>query len=200
MNSLMHRFGPPALVFGAALYLGWPPAAPLDLGESVAKAKAVRWKKDDLLAPPTLDVVVDPFRQVLIAKVAKDEMKPKQDMKEAVVESMVPERSSETIKSELELTGIANMGGRYWAIVNGKPHLKGDTITTGDSQEFSYEIIAIQSDHVVVRNQKTSVTLRPKPFGKRMNETGRKPAVQQPTPQPQSFVPPPPTTIEPPQA
>ena len=197
MKSLMHRFGPPALVFGAALYLGWPPAAPLDLGESVVKAKAIRWKKDDLLAPPTLDVVVDPFRQVLVAKA---EMKPEKDMEEMVAESKAPELTSEAIMSELELTGIANMGGRYWAILNGKPHLQGDTITTGDSQEISYEVIAIQSDHVIIRNRKTTVTLRPKPFGKQMSQTASKPAVQQPTPQPQSFAPPLSTTIDPPQA
>ena len=71
MNPTVQRYLPPILVFSAALYFGWPPAEPLDLGEDVVRANSVRWRPEDVAEPPVIKPAADPFEAVLVAS---DEM------------------------------------------------------------------------------------------------------------------------------
>ena len=63
MNPTVQRYLPPALVFGAALYFGWPPSEPFDLGEEVVRANSVRWRPEDVAEPPVIKPAVDPFEK-----------------------------------------------------------------------------------------------------------------------------------------
>ncbi len=159
MNPLMQRFGLPLAVFGTALYLGWPPSSGLDLGDNVVKAKSVRWKPADLEAPKPLADIVDPFRLVLVVDETK-EVEPDTGKLVAVTRPVGPD--PEKIKSGLELSGIARLGGKAWAIINGKPSLVGDRIRAGEGPLC--EIISIDADHVVLRSAETVVSIRPAPF------------------------------------
>ena len=71
MNPTVQRYLPPTLVFGAALYFGWPPAEPLDLGEDVVRANSVRWRPEDVAEPSVIKPAANPFAAVLLAS---DEM------------------------------------------------------------------------------------------------------------------------------
>jgi hypothetical protein len=69
---------------------------------------------------------------------------------------------AETLKAGLQLDGIANVGGRTWAVLNGRPRLAGDFVTTNDVNRYKCQIVSIQSDHIVVRCQETIAELRPR--------------------------------------
>ncbi len=189
MNAIATKLGPPAVVLGVAFYLGSPPAAPLDLGESVVKAAAVRWKKDDLLPPVIQTPAVDPFTEVLVAS---DEMEVEPETGKLVVATKPAGPDPEDLRSGLTLTGIAQMGGRKWAVINGKPRLPGDTVKTDDNQQLMCTIVAVESGHVVISCEETVTQLRPLPFGSRAPTAT---PVSRATPQnlPSEELPPPPS-------
>ena len=162
MNALVQKFAPPAIVFSTAIYLGLPPAAPLDLGESVVKAATVRWKKDDLKAPVINRLPVDPFAEVLVAS---EEMEVEPDTGKLVVATKPAGPEPDAIQSALTLSGIASMGGRSWAVMNGKPRLEGDVVVTNDSDRYRCTIVSVERDHVVVSCEETTVKIRPAKFG-----------------------------------
>jgi len=153
MNSLIHRYMPPALVLGAAVFFGWPPPKPLDLGEDVVRATAVRWKPADLSDPPPLVAARDPF----------DDPPATVEEIEVAVEDIAPvgpiSPDAETLKGGLQFDGIANVGGRSWAILNGRPRLEGDTVHTNDVEQHKCQIVSVQSDRIVIRCQETTVEL-----------------------------------------
>jgi len=159
MNPLLQRYLPPLLVFGAALFFGWPPSAPLDLGDDVVRATSVRWRPDDLVDPPVIEPASNPFQAVLVADEA------------SIVEPELaqPTRpagpTAEVLTSGLRLDGIASMGGRRWAVLNSRPRLVGDLVRTSDTERHQCEIVSIETDHVVVRCQETVAKLQPRPAG-----------------------------------
>ncbi|NND98739.1 MAG: hypothetical protein HKN47_15570 [Pirellulaceae bacterium] len=168
MNPTIERFGPPAIVLGLALYLGWPPASPLDLGDDLVNAKAVRWKVSDIEPPPEPTDLTDPFRAVLVA----DESMEVEPETGRLVESTKPAGPDPNdIETGLRISGIASFGGKQWAVVNGKPRLPGDVVFTSDSKQLRCEIVSVSNDHLVVRSEETFVTLRPKPFGSQTHGT-----------------------------
>ena len=154
MNVLAQKYGPPVLVLGAALYLGWPPSSPLDLGDDLVKAKSVRWNSSELDSPQSLADVSDPFTPVLVLK-----EEPKAAVENVVVEPTGP--SEAAIRAVVLLTGIANSGGRSWAILNGKASLVGDVVKTNEVTVPDCTLVAINADHVVVRCQKMIAVIRP---------------------------------------
>lgn len=151
MNPTLQKFGPPALVFGIALYLGWPPSEPMDLGDDVVRAKSVRWKPSDLESPqPNAGKVVDPFRPVLVEEVPVQ-------IVQAVVEDAPKAASAGLVRSQLFLTGIAQMGKQRWAIINGKTQSVGDELTVDGKSVFVQSIL---DDHVIIRSGDQKVELK----------------------------------------
>ena len=59
------------------------------------------------------------------------------------------------LQSGLVMTGVADMAGRKWAIVNGRPRLPGDTVRTADNNRHACEVVSVASDYVVVRCEET---------------------------------------------
>lgn len=155
MKPALEKYGPPVLVLGAALYLGWPPAEPMDLGENLVTAKSVRWKSSDLEPPRAPEVVVDPFRAVLLVT-EKPETAAAVD---TVVEPLGP--SDEEIRSVMVLNGVAKSGGRSWAIVNGRVRLAGDLIPSNSKIVPDCSLVSIHEDHVVVSCGKKLTVIRP---------------------------------------
>ena len=120
MNPTIQRYLPPALVFGVALYFGWPPAEPLDLGEDLVRASSVRWRPQDLAETPFIEPAADPFAEVLVAGDAADVES------ETVEVAAIPAGpDAETIQAGLRVDGIAKMGNQLWAVLNGRPRLAG---------------------------------------------------------------------------
>lgn len=158
MNSIVHRYAPPALVIGAGLFFGWPPAEPFDLGDEIVRTGSVRWRSDDLASPTWIEPASDPFREVLLAKQQVAET----ENAELVVKPTGPPEAE--LKAALRLDGFAEMGGRTWAVVNGRPRLVGDTVTTSDANRHRCEVVSIASDHVTVRCQETTTKILPAPF------------------------------------
>lgn len=150
MNPTLQRFGPPILVFGAALYLGWPPAESVDYGSDVVKAKAVRWKPADLEPPKIITTVKNPFEAVLVAS---DELEVEPETGKLVVSTKPAGPPADAIQQGLAIDGIAVMGSSRWAVINGRPQIVGDVVNTTDSDRFACEIIDIQSDHIRVRSE-----------------------------------------------
>ena len=193
MNPVLQRYLPPTLVFGAALYFGWPPAEPLDLGEDVVRASSVRWRPENLAAPPVVQVANNPFEAVLVAG---EEMEVEPETGKLVAATMPTGPPVEVIQAGLQLDGIAEMGNRFWAVLNGRPRLPGDMIQTSDANRHQCEIVSVASNHIVVRCEGTVAEIRPRPAGtSRPAPASRAPAANQigvPT-APVSDVPPPPS-------
>lgn len=154
MNPIVQKYAPPVIVLGAALYLGWPPAAPMDLGENLVQAKAVRWKSQDLDPPTALGTIVDPFQPVLVVNAQPAAVE--EDSAAAPLGPAVDE-----IRAAVKLSGIANTGGRAWAILNGRARLAGDMIKTNDKSVADCKLVAIAKDHVLVQCQQTFAVIRP---------------------------------------
>lgn len=191
MNPTIQRYLPPTLVLGAALYFGWPPAEPLDLGEDIVRASSVRWRSQDLAEPTVIKPVGDPFAAVLFA--SEEEVESETEKLAAVTTPTGPD--PETIQAGLQLDGIAKMGNRFWAVLNGRPRLPGDTILTNDTDQHQCEIVSVYADHIVVRCQETVTEIRPRPAGfGRSDAASRSPAAtENSTPAaPSGDVPPPP--------
>ncbi len=155
MNSILQRYGLPVVVLGCALYLGWPPAKPLDLGDDVIRARAVKWNPADLQFSNADPDVVDPFRQVLVVK---EPVQPAAELHELEPTSGPSEQE---IRDVVHLTGLAKIGGRTWAIVNGRARLAGDTFRTGDQVVKTCKVVSVHTDHIVVECQQTFAVVRP---------------------------------------
>jgi hypothetical protein len=190
MNALVTKFAPPTIVLGAAFYLGAPPAAPLDLGESVVKAAAVRWKKDDLLPPVINRPAISPFGEVLVAS---EEMEVEPETGKLVVATKPAGPDPEDLRSGLQLVGIAQMGGRKWAVINGKPRLPGDKLNTDDNKQLTCTIVSVESDHAVVSCEETVIKLRARPIGAAAPSTTPIKHVKAETKQPENVPVPPPS-------
>lgn len=166
MNPIVQRYLPPLIVIGAAFYFGWPPSKPLDLGEDIVRATSVRWKPDALSDPAVPQITADPFREVMV-----DEPDP------AAAQSDQPETPAGpdpgTIRAGLTLDGFADTSGRRWAIINGRPRLLGDMVSTTGAEVLVCEIISVQEDRVVVRCQETVTEIRPLPFGARATSNAK---------------------------
>ncbi len=162
MNPTVQRYLPPTLVLGAALYFGWPPAEPLDLGEDVVRANAVRWRPEDVAEPPVIKPAANPFAAVLFAG-AEMEVEPETGKLVAATTHAGP--APEIIHAGLQLDGIAKMGNRFWAVLNGRPRLPGDMIFTSDANRYECEIVSVYPDRIVVRCEETVTEIRPRPAG-----------------------------------
>jgi hypothetical protein len=156
MNPHVYRYLPPVLVLVAALFFGWPPSKPLDLGDDFVKASSVRWRPNDLADPPRVTSSRDPFEEP-VAAVEEVEIS---DADIALARPLGPD--AETLKAGLQFDGLANVGGRTWAVLNGRPRLAGDFVTTNDANRYKCQIVSVQSDHIVVRCQETVAELRPR--------------------------------------
>jgi hypothetical protein len=153
MNPVLRRYLPPALVLASALFFAWPPSKPLDLGDDVVKATSVRWRPQDLADPPPVTSTRDPFEDLAVA------------IEEVNVNDVITEirplgPDVETLKSGLQLEGIAKVGGQTWAVLNGRPRLQGDFVHTNDANRHRCKIVSIHSDHIVVRCEETLTELR----------------------------------------
>lgn len=158
MNPIVQRYLPPLIVIGSAAYFGWPPSKPLDLGDDIVRATSVRWDNDDLREPTLPPITADPFREVIVAE---------EDPAEMVAEELAIPTGPDpaVIQSGLSLDGFADTAGRRWAIINGRPRLAGDIVTTTGIEAYRCEIVAVEAGHVVVRCQQTVTEIRPLPFG-----------------------------------
>tara|TARA_R110002049_G_scaffold4601_5_gene32097 strand:- start:139447 stop:140049 length:603 start_codon:yes stop_codon:yes gene_type:complete len=159
MSSLMQRYATPIVVLGIALYLVWPAPAPVDYSSDVVRAKAVRWRPQDLQHPPDVSAKVDPFREVLVTT---EETVVEPETGKLVIPTRPTGPPAAEIESGLAVEGIAVMGGRNWAIINGRPRLPGDEVITLDANRYRCEIIAIEPDKVVVQCQETTAVLKPR--------------------------------------
>ncbi|TWU08190.1 hypothetical protein [Stieleria varia] len=155
MNPIVQKLGPPGLVLCAALYLGWPADRPMDLADNAVRAKTVRWKPDDLKPPVGIaSQEKDPFQPVLVT--AKP--KPVSSRPDLVVVDSIEYPSESLVRSELMLAGIAQIGGRRWAVINGKTRVVGDEIDV-DGQNVTVQSVA--ADHVVLGSGPLEIKLRP---------------------------------------
>lgn len=172
MNPAVERFGPPAFVLGIALYLGWAPAAPLDLGEDIVRAKSVRWKGTDLVSPTTVaGSQRDPFEPVLVKAVKQtDELPTTVDGADASETVMLPVTglTENDLLIGLKVSGIAAANQYRWAIVNGRAVSAGDTVPiTGQREktalitEVLSDVVIATADDVTVRLVKTRRSERP---------------------------------------
>jgi len=174
MNPAVQRYLPPMIVFGSAIYFGMPPSKPLDLGEDIVRATSVRWDKDDLENPSLPPIAVNPFREVIVAEVKPED---------APIQPEAPSGPEPAdIQAGLTLDGFADTAGRRWAIVNGRPRLEGDTVSTTGIEPYVCEIVAVEEDRVVVRCQQTLAEIRPQPFGSKKAATSN-PSSQPPVTQ-----------------
>lgn len=124
----------------------------------MVRAKAVRWRPKDLTDPPQIASSLDPFREVLVTTEATV-VEPETGKLVAQTKPSGPPASE--LESGLRIDGIAHMGGRHWAVINGRARLPGDEIQTNDANRYRCEIVAVESDRVVIRCQETIATLRP---------------------------------------
>ncbi|KAA1262185.1 hypothetical protein LF1_47470 [Rubripirellula obstinata] len=152
MSPSVNKFLPPGMVVAATLYFGWPPAKPLIQSDSIVRATAVRWKRDDLKKPATVSIDVDPFASVLVVS---DELEVEEETGKLVPATRPAGPDPTVLQQGLVLSGIADMGGRKWAILNGRPRLPGDTLVTDDLNRHPCEVVSVGHDHVVVRCEET---------------------------------------------
>jgi hypothetical protein len=170
MNPWVQRYAPPALVLGAAIYLGWPPPEPLDLGEDVVRATSVRWRPQDLSLGPRIESSRDPFEETPV-EVEQVEVAVE------VLEPTVPAGpDADTLKAGFHLDGIANMGGRTWAVLNGRPRLEGDFVRTDDTHRHRCQIVSVAPDHITIRYEETIVEIRPGAARERNSPSSRSPS------------------------
>ncbi len=162
MNPLVQRYLPPVIVFGAATFFGWPPSAPLDLGDDIIRTSSVRWRPRDLADPPLIEPATDPFREVLVVT---EEMEVEPETGNLVVATRPAGPPADLLKAGLRLDGIASIGGRPWAVLNGRPRLAGDTVRTADAHRYECQIVSVENSHIVVRCEETITEIRPQPFG-----------------------------------
>ncbi|PAY15414.1 hypothetical protein CKO51_32035 [Rhodopirellula sp. SM50] len=173
MNVNLQKYAPPCAVLAIALYLGWPPEAPLDLGEDVVRAKSVRWKIADLQTPPLPAVISkDPFAAVLVQR-------PTDDASEAETSDATPEDlgpTDEDLRSGLRLGGIAQTDHHRWAILNGSVCKLGDQVPVLGLDDVSATIREIASDHVTVVAGPLTIRIKREERPKRSADSSARPA------------------------
>jgi hypothetical protein len=132
----------------------------LDLGEDVVRANSVRWRPEDVAEPSVIKPAANPFAAVLFAS---DEMEVETGK---LVDATTPAGPApETIQAGLQLDGIAKMGNQFWAVLNGRPRLSGDTVFTNDANRLKCEIVSVYPERIVVRCEETVTEVRPRPAG-----------------------------------
>lgn len=166
MNASLQKYGPPAVVIAITLYLGWPPSKPLDLGDEVVRAKSVRWKASELEVPRLpRKANKDPFEKVLVAAT------PQLVASTGRVESVEPETprgpTELDLQKGLKLAGIAQIDSHRWAIVNQRVCCVGDKIAVIGLSDASAELCEIHSDHIKVKLQELTATIRQQPRPRR---------------------------------
>ncbi|WP_182870838.1 hypothetical protein [Stieleria mannarensis] len=181
MNVALQKYGPPAVVIAIALHLGWPPSAPLDLGEDVVRAKSVRWKVSDLQSPSRPAAInKDPFAAVLVETSAAD------SETHATTDESVPDEpigpTPEDLHVGLRLGGIAQTDHHRWAIINGRVCKIGDRLPVIGLNDLSATIRDIAADHVTVVAGPLTVQLKQQ---ERKSRSGKTPHASAPSP-PQS--------------
>lgn len=173
MNVNLQRYAPPCAVLTIALYLGWPPEAPMDLGEDVVRAKSVRWKVADLETPPLPAVISnDPFAAVLVQR-------PTDDASEGETSDATPEDlgpTEEDLRSGLRLGGIAQTDHHRWAILNGSVCKLGDQVPVLGLDDVSATIREIASDHVTVVAGPLTIRIKREERPKRSADPSVRPA------------------------
>ena len=160
MNTTIQRCAPPLAVIGIALYLGWPPTQPLDLGEDLVRAKAVRWKASDLDPPQISQVTLsDPFAASNSSALSAA---PNDQVKGLVEPSQEAPRgpTEDDLMIGLKLGGIAHTGDRPWAIINGRVCRSGDSVDIVGLVDAKALIRQINADSVVVQFQDLKTTIR----------------------------------------
>lgn len=165
MNHWVQRYAPPAIVIVAAVYCGWPPRRPLDLGDDIVRATSVRWRPQDLSPPPPVESSRDPFAETAVEA----------EQSEVAVEDVEPAApagpDAETLRAGLHLEGIASLGGHTWAVVNGRPHLEGDFVRTNDANQYECQIIAVAAEYITVRYEDLTVDVRPGGSKRKVNSS-----------------------------
>ncbi|MDV6031267.1 MAG: hypothetical protein F9B45_14425 [Phycisphaera sp. RhM] len=174
MNVHVQKYAPPCAVLAIALYLGWPPEAPLDLGEDVVRAKSVRWKVADLETPPLPTVISkDPFAAVLVQR-------PSADASEADASGATPEEplgpTDQDLRNGLRLGGIAQTDHHRWAILNGRVCKLGDQVPVLGLDNVSATIREIASDHVTVVADSLTIQIKREERPKRSTDASARPA------------------------
>ncbi|MDA8744059.1 hypothetical protein N9N28_05450 [Rubripirellula amarantea] len=152
MSPNVQKLLPPSLVIGAAIYFGWPPSGSTVVNEGIARATSVRWRADDLEPPAIPSITVDPFASVLVVTAEKEVEEETGKLIPATRPAGPPERE---LRAGLSLTGIANIAGQQWAILNNRPRLPGDVLKTNDNNRHECEIVSVERDHVLVRCEET---------------------------------------------
>lgn len=174
MNVNLQKYAPPCAVLTIALYLGWPPETPLDLGEDVVRAKSVRWKVADL-ETPTLPAMIskDPFAAVLVQP-------PSADASEGDPSDATPDEptgpTDEDLRNGLRLGGIARTDHHRWAIVNGSVCKPGDQVPVLGLVDVSATIREIAANHVTVVSGPVTIQIKREERPKRSADPSVKPA------------------------
>ncbi|QEG01800.1 hypothetical protein Mal15_58810 [Stieleria maiorica] len=190
MNVALQKYGPPTVVIAIALYLGWPPPAPLDLGEDVVRAKSVRWKISDLQSPSLPTVIgKDPFAAVLVEPTSGD------PATTAKTPESVPDEPTGPTPADLHvglrLGGIAQTDHHRWAIINGRVCKIGDQLPVIGFTDLSATVRDIAADHVTVVAGPLTVELKQQERKPRSGKTtnASPPAVTPSSPQTDSQTP-----------
>ena len=129
------------------------------MGEDVVRASSVRWRPNELAAPPRIELTSNPFEEVLVAD---DEAIAAE---EAVIEVVPLGPPAQELKAGLRLDGFANTAGRIWAVVNGRPRLPGDAVRTSDTNQYLCRLESIESNHIIVRCEDTVTEIHLRSFG-----------------------------------
>ncbi len=160
MNVDIKKYGPSLAVLTTAFYLGWPPEPPLDLGEDVVRAKAVRWKVTEL-DPPVLPsgLVRDPFEKVLVAEPQTGEGDAAGSADLAAADLPVGP-SEDDVRTGLRLGGIAQTDGHRWAIINGRVCRAGESVAVAGIEGRFAIVQEILPNNVVVKSDSLTIQLR----------------------------------------
>lgn len=160
MNVSMEKYAPPIAVISIAVYLGWPPAAPMDLGEDVVRAKAVRWNVADLKSPELPGKIdADPFAAVLVESAVSPQESAEGTASASPVEPAGP--TERELRAGLKLGGIAQTDRHRWAIVNNRVCKPGDRIRVIGVAEVAALIEEVNADHIKVVVGSETLTIRP---------------------------------------
>ncbi len=192
MNPNVTKFLPPGLVVMATLYFGWPPSRPLIQSDATVRATAVRWKPDDLASRTSIEVSNDPFASVLVVS---DQHEVEEETGKLIPATRPAGPHVSELKNGLSLTGIAQMAGRRWAILNGRPRRPGDQIRTDDNHRHSCEIVSVAADHVIVRCEETIAKIEISLSGYSTTTPGNHEPPQDGVPK-ATHIPPPPNFME----
>ncbi len=175
MNVNLQKYAPPCAVLAVALYLGWPPEAPMDLGEDVVRAKSVRWKVGDLETPPLPAMISkDPFAAVLVQQSSGDPSNPDKTSDSTPAEPLGP--TDEDLRNGLRLGGIAQTDHHRWAILNGSVCKPGDQVPVLGLVDVSATIRDIASDHVTVVSGPLTIQIKRQERPKRSGDSSASPA------------------------